>query len=188
MEKPQKGSKYYGKKILFFDGDGTLWYPKTTKHEIHPHWIYKRKNISGNYIQYLTIIPTVIKVLRKLKNQDIVLILLSTHPYAHKKAMRILKKKIDHFKLADFFDEYHATIDNPEAKGNMVVDILKHRGIAKSKALMIGDSYWYDYISARKVGIEALLLKTKYTNYPLKGRKTKNTIKSIKEIPDLILS
>ena len=102
--------------------------------------------------------------------------------------MRILKKKIDHFKLADFFDEYYATIDNPEAKGNMMVDILKHRGIAKSKALMIGDSYWYDYISARKVGIEALLLETKYTNYPLKGRKAKSTIKSIKEIPYLILS
>ena len=33
------------KKIIFFDGDGTLWYPKETKHKRNPVWIYKDKTI-----------------------------------------------------------------------------------------------------------------------------------------------
>jgi hydroxymethylpyrimidine pyrophosphatase-like HAD family hydrolase len=28
------------KKIIFFDGDGTLWYPKKTKYKEHPVWLY----------------------------------------------------------------------------------------------------------------------------------------------------
>ena len=30
----------YMKKVVFFDGDGTLWYPKTTKRTAAPHWVY----------------------------------------------------------------------------------------------------------------------------------------------------
>ena len=34
------------KKIIFFDADGTLWYPKSTKYRKHPVWIWnKYKNI-----------------------------------------------------------------------------------------------------------------------------------------------
>ena len=29
------------KKIIFFDGDGTLWYPKKTKYKEHPVWLYR---------------------------------------------------------------------------------------------------------------------------------------------------
>jgi hypothetical protein len=28
------------KLIIFFDGDGTIWYPKATKRKVKPHWIY----------------------------------------------------------------------------------------------------------------------------------------------------
>ena len=186
MAKFQKDNKYL-KEIIFLDGDGTLWYPKETKHTVNPHWIYKDKHIGKNYLQHLTIIPSVNKTLRKLKKHGIVLVLLSTHPYSHKKAAQILKRKVEHFKLSDFFEEYHATPDDPDAKGNMLVEILKRKHIRKSKALMVGDSYQYDYVSARKVGVEALLLETRYTKYPPRGKRPTRTIKDFGEISDLIL-
>ena len=33
------------KTIIFFDGDGTIWYPKNTKRKVAPHWIYSDKEI-----------------------------------------------------------------------------------------------------------------------------------------------
>ena len=37
------------KKIVFFDGDGTLWYPKDTRHTEPPHWIYHEKRSLDGY-------------------------------------------------------------------------------------------------------------------------------------------
>jgi len=186
MAKFQKDNKCL-KEIIFLDGDGTLWYPKETEHTVNPHWIYKDKHIGKNYLKHLTIIPSVNKTLRKLKKHGIVLVLLSTHPHYHKKATQILKRKVEYFKLSDFFEEYYATPDDPDAKGNVLVEILKRRHIRKSKALMVGDSYRYDYVSARKVGVEALLLKTKYTKYLPRGKRPTSTIKNLREMIDLIL-
>jgi magnesium-dependent phosphatase-1 len=186
MAKFQKDNKSL-KEIIFLDGDGTLWYPKETKHMVSPHWIYKDKHIGKDYLRHLTIIPSVNKTLSKLKKHGIVLVLLSTHPHSHKKATQILKIKVEHFKLSDFFEEYHATPDNPDAKGNVIAEILKRRHVRKSKALMVGDSYRYDYVSARKVGVEALLLETKYTKYLPRGKRPTSTIKNFREIIDLIL-
>lgn len=174
------------KTIIFFDGDGTLWYPKNTKHRVAPHWIYSDETVGKNYLEHMVVIPSVLRVLQELKKRGIILILLSTHPQSSEEATLILQGKVAHFKLDDFFESYHSSKDHPDEKGKMMVHILKEKGVPKSKALMVGDSYRFDYLSARKVGIDALLIKTDYMKHPSRGRKISKTIESIQDILRLI--
>lgn len=159
------------KKIIFFDGDGTIWYPKKTKRKIAPHWIYSDKKIGSRYLEHLILTPSAITTLRKLKRFGIILILLSTHPHPPKEADVLLKGKIKHFKLDKLFNEFYAARDNPEGKGKLIVQILNQKHIPKSQALMVGDSYRYDYLSAKKVGVDGLLIKSDYTKHPVRGKK-----------------
>ena len=92
----------------------------------------------------------------------IIIVILSTHPHPPKQADAIIKQKIKHFNLKDLFDEVHATREYHGSKGEFMIEILKKRGIPKSKALMIGDSYNWDYKPAREVGIDALLIESEY--------------------------
>jgi len=149
------------KKIIFFDADGTLWYPKTTKRDRHPVWIYKDKRYK-KYEQHLELIPSTLSTLKKLKSLRIIMVILSTSPHPTKKAHKILKKKVTHFNLEEFFDEVHATKEIPSSKGEYIEKILKERGLSKQSALMVGDSYKWDYSSAQSKGIDALLIQTKY--------------------------
>ena len=109
--------------------------------------------------------------------------LLSTYPHKPKKAQNLLKNKIKYFKLDKIFHEFYATKGHQESKGEFILQILKEKKIPKSKALMVGDSYRYDYFSARRVGVEAILIKTIYMKHPARGRKIKNFIL---ELVDLI--
>ncbi len=165
------------KKIVFFDGDGTLWYPKRTKYTKHPVWIYKDKRFK-NHTKHLVMIPSVLSTIKKLKKNNIITIVLSTHPQPPKEAETIIKDKIKHFNLAKLFDGVYATKDYHNSKGKFILKILNKRKIPKSKALMIGDSYKWDYKPAKKVGIDALLIESEYE--PMKS-KTKS-IKKLSEI------
>ncbi|MEN7982167.1 MAG: HAD hydrolase-like protein [Nanoarchaeota archaeon] len=166
------------KKIIFFDGDGTLWYPKKTKYTKHPVWLYRDKRFK-NHTNHLIIIPSVLSTIRKLKKMGIITIILSTHPQPPKEADVIIQHKIKHFKLKNLFDEVYATKIRQESKGEFILKILKKRKIPKSKALMVGDSYKWDYQSAKKIGVDALLIESEYE--PLKS-KVKKTIKKLSNI------
>ncbi len=113
------------KKIIFFDGDGTLWYPKSTKHSCAPYWIYKNPKISKNPNKYLVLTPTTKFTLEKLKKLDIITIILSTHPYPPEEAQKILRKKTDYLQLTNYFNEIYATPNYYEAKGEFMINILK---------------------------------------------------------------
>jgi len=171
------------KEIIFFDGDGTLWYPKKTKYREKPHWIYSLHN-GDVHIQYkyLMIIPTVLSTLKKLKKAGIVTILLSTHPHPPKEADSMINHKVSHFKLNSFFDEIHATRKYHFSKGEFIVKILKERNISKNKALMIGDSYRWDYKPAKDIGVDALLIESEYMKKDNQGRRIKRTIKKLSDI------
>ncbi|MFT6829411.1 MAG: FMN phosphatase YigB (HAD superfamily) [Candidatus Paceibacteria bacterium] len=167
------------KKIIFFDADGTLWYPEKTKRDEHPVWLYKDGRYK-NFEQHLVLIPTVLTTLQKLKSLGIQMVILSTSPHTGKKAQDILMKKVNHFSLGEFFDEVHATETVSTSKGEFIEKILKERGLSKKSALMIGDSYKWDYHSAQLKGLDALLIKTKY-------EKTKVAVKnSIKKLSDIL--
>lgn len=170
------------KKIIFFDGDGTLWYPKKTKHTEKPHWIYSSGGTLNDHCEQLVMIPGVLPTLKKLKKNEITTILLSTHPHLHEEADAIINHKVSHFKLNKLFDEIHATREFHASKGEFIVKILKKRGIPKSKALMIGDTYNWDYKPARDVGVDAFLIESEYMKNDRHGKRIKNTIKKMSEV------
>lgn len=167
------------KKIIFFDGDGTLWYPKETKYTEKPHWVYALKESEDDHLKHLVLVPTVFSTLKKLKKLGIITVILSTHPHKEKQANVIIKNKVAHFKLDDLFDEIYATREYPSSKGEFIVRILKQRNIPK---LMVGDHYKWDYKSARDVGVDALMIETEYMKKDPKGKRVKKTIKRLSEI------
>lgn len=150
------------KRIVFLDGDGTIWYPKETKRKIKPHWIYKDEKIGSDFLAHLVIIPTVVHTLEKLKNQDILLILISTHPHPKEEADILLTEKVRYFKLEHLFNEIHTARNYPEGKAEIINAVLHQKGLLPAQALMIGDSYKYDYLSAKNIGVEAILMQSEY--------------------------
>ena len=174
------------KKIIFFDGDGTIWYPKSTKRKKAPHWIYLDKKIGNNYLKHLVLTPAVLVSLKKLKKLGIILVLLSTFPHPPKEADVILKGKVKHFKLEELFDDFHTSRDKPDGKGEVILKVLRKKHIPKSHALMVGDSYRFDYLSAKKVGVDALLIKSEYMKHPPRGRKVEKTISGLKDIIEIL--
>ncbi|MFZ2303982.1 MAG: HAD-IIIC family phosphatase [Minisyncoccia bacterium] len=171
------------KKIIFFDGDGTLWYPIKTKYTEKPHWLYKDKSIK-NHHEHLMVIPTVESTLRKLKKVGVLTVVLSTHPHEIDEAYKIIDKKVKHFNLKELFTEVHATREYHESKGEYIVEILKKLNIPKTQALMIGDNYAWDYKPARDIGVDALLMQSDY----MKKDKRLKTIKKLSDLFDYIKS
>lgn len=170
------------KEIIFFDGDGTLWYPQTTRYTKKPHWIYLQSKKAGDHYKHLVMIPTVLSTLRKLKKTGVITVLLSTHPHPPKEADSIINHKVSHFKLHTLFDEIHATREYHGSKGEFIVKILKKRSIPKIKALMVGDHYRWDFKSARDVGVDALLIESEYMQKEIQNRRIKRTIKKLSDV------
>lgn len=166
------------KKIIFFDADGTLWYPTKTKHAVLPHWLYLDTSIKDKH-PHLMLIPAVENTLRKLKKLGVITVILSTHPHEKVEAYRILNKKVAHFKLEELFTEVHATREHYASKGEYITEILERLDIPKTKALMIGDNYKWDYKPARDIGVEALLVESDYM-------KKDKRLKTIKRLSDLL--
>ncbi len=174
------------KKIIFFDGDGTIWYPRLSKRSRAPHWIYSDKNIGDNYLEHLTLTPSALETLKKLKKLGIMLILLSTYPHLPKEADILQKVKIKHFKLEEIFDDFYTSRDKKLGKGEAIVRILRKKHIPKTQALMVGDSYRFDYLSAKKVDVDALLIKSDYMKHPPRGGKIQNTIDGLKDLVGIL--
>jgi len=123
--------------------------------------------------------PSTLTTIKKLKKMGILTIVLSTHPHPPKEANAIINHKIKHFKLTELFDEVHATREHSGSKGEFMIEILKKRKIPKSKALMVGDSYRWDFEPAKNNGIDVLLIESEYE--PMKKR-VKKTIKKLSDI------
>lgn len=152
------------KRIVFFDGDGTLWYPKSTKRTRKPHWIYHDPITMNDHKSHLILTPHIVSILKKLKKRGIITVIISTHPHSAKDADVILKEKVRHFGLETLVNEVHAAQNVPTGKGVVIARILKRLKLPKSSALMVGDSYVWDYLAAKKVGVDGLLMDTIYLN------------------------
>lgn len=160
---PRAGARALAdKRIIFFDGDGTIWYPKKTKWSVAPYWIYQGGAIAETYLRHLILTPRILATLKTLKRAGMLLVLISTHPQTRKEADLLLDGKVRHLKLDGIFDETHSSRNYPEGKGEKILRVLKRRKIPKSKALMVGDSYAWDYLSAKRVGVDALLVRSAY--------------------------
>lgn len=173
-------------KIVFFDGDGTLWYPKATQHTKKPHWIYSDLSKTHDYKHHLILTPNVKSTLYELRKRKILTVVVSTHPQKPKVADVILREKVTHFGLEDLFDEVHTARNVVTGKGDVIVKVLERLGIPKKSAIMIGDSYRWDYMAAKKVGVKGLIMDTRYLSeyaktYPGAGR-IKRKIKTVGDV------
>ena len=169
------------KTIIFFDGDGTLWYPRRTKWTKKPNWIYREGQKPKDYLKHLVLTPSIGGVLKKLKQRGILLVALSIHPHKRIEADFHMNNKVKHLKLDALFDFIYTARPYPWGKGKVIASVLKKKKIPKSRALLVGDSYVYDYLSAKKVGVECLLLRTAYLTVPPEEKSIK-TIKNLKEL------
>lgn len=168
------------KRIVFFDGDGTLWYPKSTKRTQKPHWIYHDPLTMNDHKSHLILTPYVVSTLRELKKREIIIVIISTHPHSAKDADVILNDKVRHFGLETLVDEVHAARNVPTGKGVVIARVLKRLKLPKSSALMVGDSYVWDYLAAKKVGVDGLLMDVIYLNKS--AGQVKRKIKNLDEV------
>lgn len=173
-------------KIIFFDADGTLWYPKETKYTQHPVWVYRKYSDPHLARKQIVLIPGVLQTLRRLKKRGIKLIVLSTNPREPKEANAIMQDSVKYFRVKGFFDEVHATRDYHESKGEFILKILSRYGFKKKDALMVGDSYEWDFSSAKKVGVKCFLFEHRYDPKPQYYNKVKTKLKDFKDILKII--
>lgn len=169
------------KKIIFFDGDGTLWYPSATKRSTPPHWVYKDLTITNPIAQFIAT-PTAIETLRRLHELGVKAVLLSTSPLPESAAIEQRTAIAKAVGVFDFLDAVHVAPEYVEGKGERILALLDTYGIARKDALMVGDTYRWDYESAEKVGVDGLLIKTDYQQeYP-----SEVNARVIRELEDVI--
>jgi magnesium-dependent phosphatase-1 len=170
------------KKIVFFDADGTLWWPRDTKHTKHPVWVYRQYEIEEARSKFV-LVPGIRTVLKELRKKGIKTIVLSTNPHSKKIANELIRESVRYHGLQDLFDEVYATRGDPKSKGEYILRILKKYGLRKKDSLMVGDSYLWDYSSARTVGVDSLLIETDHMG---QGSRVKRKIKNVREILDFV--
>lgn len=172
------------KKIVFLDGDGTIWYPKSTKRTQKPHWIYHDPATKDNYLEHLELAPKLKETAEKLKEKGIYLVVISANPYAEDIAIKEIKERLEHFGLINLFHSYRSSAgDNPEGKAEIMLEIIGALGLEKSDALMVGDSYFYDYLAAKNVGVDAFFIENTVSKMP---EEIPGDLQTIKEVHDLL--
>ncbi len=175
------------KKIVFLDGDGTLWYPKATKRTQKPHWIYHDPATKDNYLEHLELTPRTKETLEALREKGVYLVVLSANPYAEEIAIKEIKERLEHFGLSSLFYAHRSSSgDDPNGKATIMVEILSSLGLRKEDALMVGDSYFYDYLAAKNVGIDALFIENGVSKMPEEIPQDLQSIKEVHELLDIL--
>lgn len=176
-------------KLIFFDGDGTLWYPKKTKYKAPPWIVYNKNEDLNKTLKRQMLIPNVRKTFKYLKKNGIKLAIISTQPDKTKKMRdERLHSKLKYFGIEKFFDyvESSKVVSNHaglSSKDKEILKILKRTHIPKSSALMVGDVYESDYLPAKRVGIKAVLVDGfKYEGKSRLGLRIRRKIYDISEI------
>lgn len=174
------------KKIIFFDGDGTLWYPRQTKRTQKPFWVYLDAHTKDSYLDHLVLTPHAVETLRVLRSHTSMTVLLSTHPHEATEAATVLDEKVRHFGLDSLFDEVYATAEYPEAKGEKMLEILQRHNLKTEDALMVGDSYRWDYTPAEAMGVDAVLINSDYHQEKKDQEPVDYLINDLDELPTLL--
>ncbi|MGA1050382.1 MAG: HAD family hydrolase [Minisyncoccia bacterium] len=174
------------KKVVFLDGDGTIWYPKSTKRTQKPHWVYNHPEIKRNYLEHMELAPKIIETLQTLNSLGVQLVLVSANPSPPKIAELELLEKLEYFNILNFFTSYHSSAgDDPMGKTSVILKVISSMGIKKDQALMIGDSYFYDYQAAKDSGIDAYWIRNNVTKNPEEFPKDLKALNEVYEILDL---
>jgi phosphoglycolate phosphatase-like HAD superfamily hydrolase len=172
------------KKIIFLDGDGTLWYPKATKRTQKPHWVYHDPDTKDNYLEHIELTPQTKEALECLNEKGIYLVVLSANPYAEDIAIQEIKDRLEHFGIVSLFYTFRSSEgSDPNGKAGIMLEILNTLGLAKEDAVMVGDSYFYDYLAAKNIGIDAFFINNTVSKMP---EELPSDLQTIDEVHDLI--
>jgi HAD superfamily hydrolase (TIGR01549 family) len=172
------------KKIIFLDGDGTLWYPKLTKRNEKPHWIYEHPDTKDNYLEHLELTPKIKETLEILKSKSIYLVVVSANPREENIAVKEIQERLKYFDLEKYFYNVRASSgSDSKDKGRIILEEITKLNLQKEDALMIGDSYKYDYLAAESVGVDAFWIKNSLNKI---DEEEILKIKNINEVFDLI--
>lgn len=172
------------KKLLFLDGDGTLWYPSSTKRTRKPHWIYLDETTKDDYLKLLELTPGTKKALQHFYKKGVLLVVISANPHDEATAIAEITARLQHFKIETLFYAVRASNGNdPNGKTAVMLEIISKLGLSEKDALMVGDSYSYDYLAAKNASIDAFFIENTISKMP---ETLPGNLQSIKEIHDLI--
>ncbi len=172
------------KKIIFLDGDGTIWYPSKTKRTKKPHWIYHDPVLKDDYLPHLELTPELKETLIKIHQKGIYLVVISANPLAEHIAVGEIKTRLEHFGLTSFFLAVRSSDGaDPNGKIGVMLQVLDVLKMGKEDALMIGDSFYYDYQAAKDAGIDALWIENNVGKVP---EVMPTDLQSIKEVSDVL--
>ncbi len=169
------------KKVIFFDGDGTLWYPKTTKRTVAPHWVYLDPAITDPWSLFIPV-PTVVETLQRLGEMKIKRVLLSTSPLPEEEAIMSRIKAAKQIDIHHLLDDIQVAPDYMEGKGERITALLEKYRLMPMDALMVGDTFNWDYKSARDVGVEGLLIRSDYQKEFISELPDNRLITDLKEV------
>jgi phosphoglycolate phosphatase-like HAD superfamily hydrolase len=172
------------KKIIFLDGDGTLWYPSATKRTEKPHWVYHDEKTKDSYLEHIELTPKTKEALELLHKKGVCLVVISANPSDEEVAVREIKERLDHFGLSDLIYRCRASAgSDPNGKAAIMLETIQELGLSKEDALMVGDSYFYDYLVAKENGIDAFLIENDVARMP---DTMPPDLQSVKEVWDLV--
>lgn len=128
--------------------------------------------------------PKVKETLLRLKEMGLTLVLVSASPYSTKTANRELREKLEFFGVLDLFHSYRSSPgDRPEGKGELMLEIIESLNLTKEDALMVGDSFFYDYLAAKNIGIDAFFIENESAKMP---EEIPLNLQTLKEVSDLL--
>lgn len=172
------------KKIIFLDADGTLWYPKKTKRTERPQWVYHHPQTKNNYLKHIMLAPKVRQTLKSFCDMGIYTVIISAHPQTQKIALAEMKEKLEYFHIAELIHSYNISISpDPDDKATIITRVLKSLKLKKEDAVMVGDSYLYDYKPAKDAGVDAFLIENPFSDTP---DLEPNNLQSINGISELL--
>lgn len=171
------------KEVIFFDGDGTLWYPRTSLRTRKPHWVYLDESIADP-IAEMVATPKAEATLRQLGEYGIRRVLMSTSPLEEEEALAHRKAIAKHVGLLDLLDDINVAPEVANGKGQRIAAWLLRNDVAPERALMVGDTYQWDIVAANDVGVEGLLLDSEHEAEVIRRNGMTDVV--INELSDII--
>ncbi|MDI9355168.1 MAG: HAD hydrolase-like protein [Cyanobium sp. MAG06] len=118
--------------------------------------MYHDPETKDNYLEHLELTPNVKETIQKLYDLGLYLVVISANPRSEDVAIEEIKERIKYFAISDLFYSIRSSPgDNRDGKANILLEIINELGLKKEDAVMIGDSYFYDYEAIKKIGVDA---------------------------------
>lgn len=171
------------KEVVFFDGDGTLWYPRSTLRTCKPHWVYLDQSVVDP-IAEMVVTPEAESTLRELGKRGIQRVLMSTSPLEEEEALAHRVAIAEHVGIIDLLDDIRVAPEVVNGKGQRIAAWLLQHDVLPERALMVGDTYQWDIVAANSVGVDGLLLDSEHEAEVIRDNGVTDIV--IKDLSDIL--